>query len=229
MVQPAVVTDSTRSVQAAARGLETPREVRQFISLRTTSLPVAAFLLTEEWAAIYRRIVGDGRVGPARDELDVARFLRQRADDATGVSGQEAYLHAVAEIEALATRRQVASTARPAPPNKTWGRASFGEALAAVKTGWRVMRAGWPDGMFVVAQAGYPGGIGINANTAAASGLPEGTEVVFPPYLVRVQLLSDGRPGMARWAPTDEDVFAEDWQILPQRGSVVRSGLSVKL
>jgi hypothetical protein len=38
--------------------------------------------------------------------------------------------------------------------------------------------------MFVCLQAGYPEGITINKNTSEATGMPEGSEIRFLPYLM---------------------------------------------
>jgi Protein of unknown function (DUF2829) len=84
----------------------------------------------------------------------------------------------------------------------------FGEALAALKRGHPVSRAGWnAPGQFVVLQRGYPDGIPINRNTAEATGIPEGTVCRFRPYLMLRAAGGDFVP----WAPTVSDVLAEDW------------------
>jgi hypothetical protein len=87
----------------------------------------------------------------------------------------------------------------------------FGAALAALKSGDRVERAGWnAAGQYVALQPGYPGGIGINANTAQATGLPQGTVCRFWPYLMLCTAQHDFVP----WAPTVSDVLADDWEIV---------------
>jgi hypothetical protein len=85
----------------------------------------------------------------------------------------------------------------------------FSLALTALKTGARIARTGWNAAeQFVVLQAGYPDGIGINANTARATGIPEGTVCAFRPYL----MLRAADGSFVPWAPTVSDVLAEDWQ-----------------
>lgn len=85
---------------------------------------------------------------------------------------------------------------------------NFGDALAAVKAGQQITRAGWNGpGQFVAYQPGYPGGIGINASTASAAGLPEGTVCKFRPYL----LLAAADGSFVPWVPSISDVLAEDW------------------
>lgn len=88
------------------------------------------------------------------------------------------------------------------------GGMDFGLALAELKEGLRITRAGWnATGQYVVLQRGYPDGIPINANTAAATGIPEGTIRVFRPYL----MLHTADGSFVPWQPTGSDVLAEDW------------------
>ena len=85
---------------------------------------------------------------------------------------------------------------------------NFGDALTAVKNGQQITRAGWNGpGQYVAYQPGYPDGIGINANTAAATGLPEGTVCSFRPYL----MLRTADGSFVPWVPSISDVLAEDW------------------
>lgn len=84
----------------------------------------------------------------------------------------------------------------------------FSTALIALKLGHKVTRSIWGDPkVFVVMQDGYPDGIPINANTARATGLPEGTMCKFQPYLVLHTAQDDFTP----WAPTQSDVLTDDW------------------
>jgi len=84
----------------------------------------------------------------------------------------------------------------------------FGDALKMLKAGGKCARDGWnAAGQYVVYQPGYPDGIGINANTAKATGLPQGTVKRFRPYL----MLHTAQSGFVPWAPTVSDVLAEDW------------------
>lgn len=84
----------------------------------------------------------------------------------------------------------------------------FGEALFQLRAGHRVTRTGWnAPGQFVVLQRGYPDGIAINANTAEATGLAEGTVCRFRPYL----MLCTADASFVPWAPSVSDVLAEDW------------------
>ncbi len=84
----------------------------------------------------------------------------------------------------------------------------FSAALHRIKLGSRLTRDGWnATGQFVVLQRGYPDGIPINANTAEATGIEQGTVCVFRPYL----MLRTADGSFVPWAPTVSDVLAEDW------------------
>lgn len=88
---------------------------------------------------------------------------------------------------------------------------NFGDALAAVKSGSKISRVGWNGGgQYVVYQPGYPDGIPINANTAAATGIRQGTICQFRPYL----MLRTADGSFAPWAPSASDALAEDWEVL---------------
>lgn len=84
----------------------------------------------------------------------------------------------------------------------------FSQALLDLKAGGRVSRPVWGKGTYVVLQKGYPDGIAINANTAEATGEPEGTVMVFRPYLM--VKLADGT--FLPFIPTLDHLLAEDWQ-----------------
>jgi len=87
---------------------------------------------------------------------------------------------------------------------------NFGDALAAVKSGQPITRVGWNGkGMCVVYQRGYPDGIGINANTAAATGIPQGTVCAFRPYLMMLTAQGDFVP----WVASQTDILADDWAV----------------
>lgn len=84
----------------------------------------------------------------------------------------------------------------------------FAGALQDLKDGYKVTRASWlPAGQYVVLQPGYPDGIAINANTSAATGIPEGTVRVFQPYL----MLHTADGSFVPWQPTVTDLLATDW------------------
>lgn len=196
------------------------------------------FLSTPEWAAIRTRIVGDGRPPLGRPEslLDLARLFRWSADGAfsEGLPTPEAaaaYLHAATELEAY--DRDEARRAAPTSPAPRGGPAfvpalggarvpvpaasprtvSFAEALSAVQAGAHIARDAWPDGTYVAAQAGYPQGIGVNANTAAATWLPEGAVVAFGPYLIRCEVVGETLE-FGPWTPGQGDLFAADWRVI---------------
>lgn len=94
--------------------------------------------------------------------------------------------------------------------NGAWGRMDFGGALAALRAGHRVARDGWNGrGMFVVLQKGYPDGIAINANTAEATGVPQGTVRVFRSYLMMQTVDREFVP----WVASQTDLLATDWTV----------------
>ena len=85
----------------------------------------------------------------------------------------------------------------------------FGEALDALRDGFKLARSGWNGkGMYIVLQPGYPDGIGINANTAEATGIPQGTVCVFRPYLM--MFTADGE--FVPWVASQTDLLASDWE-----------------
>lgn len=89
----------------------------------------------------------------------------------------------------------------------------FGWALAALRQGLKVARRGWNGiGMWVVLQKGYPAGIPMNKNTAEATGIPEGTNCVFRPYLM--MKAADG--SFVPWLASQSDMLAEDWGIVEE-------------
>lgn len=89
---------------------------------------------------------------------------------------------------------------------------NFGIALASVKAGAKISRAGWNGkGMFLVFQKAYPDGIPINKNTAEATGIPEGTVCRFLPYLM--MRTADG--SFVPWLASQTAILAEDWEVLP--------------
>lgn len=88
----------------------------------------------------------------------------------------------------------------------------IGHAIRTAKSGRRITRPGWNGtDMWVAYQAGYPDGIAINANTAAATGIEEGTVCVFRPYLM--MRTADG--SFVPWTISQTDALAEDWEVVP--------------
>jgi len=90
---------------------------------------------------------------------------------------------------------------------------NFGEALNELRDGQLLTRDGWPDygkGRWIVLQAGYPDGIAINANTAAATGIAEGTVCRFQPYL----MLKTSGGDFVPWVAAQTDLLADDWRIV---------------
>lgn len=95
-------------------------------------------------------------------------------------------------------------------PNESF---DFGEALRRLKDRAalphrKLARQGWNGkGMWIVRQDAYPRGIPINANTARATGLPEGHLQVFLPYLMMRTAGGEFVP----WLASQTDLLAEDW------------------
>lgn len=87
----------------------------------------------------------------------------------------------------------------------------FSLALVEMRRGKRMTRRDWTGPAFVVHQRGYPEGIGINANTAAALGIPEGTVVKFAPYLLKYTHTRVCMP----YVPSQADLLAQDWKEAP--------------
>lgn len=84
----------------------------------------------------------------------------------------------------------------------------FTYALRRLRDGKRLAREGWNGAdMYVVLQQGYPDGIPINANTAAATGLPEGTVCAFLPYL----MFRTATGHFVPWVASQTDILACDW------------------
>ncbi len=89
---------------------------------------------------------------------------------------------------------------------------NIGQAIELMKQGGHLARAGWNGkGMYLAYQAGYPGGIPINRNTAEATGLPEGTVCRFRPYL----MMKDAQGMFVPWLASQTDLLAEDWIVVP--------------
>lgn len=86
---------------------------------------------------------------------------------------------------------------------------NFGQALERLETGNKMARAGWNGkGMYIVLQEGYPKGIPINANTARATEIPEGTVMKFRPYIMMYTADGDFVP----WVASQTDLLSDDWQ-----------------
>lgn len=96
----------------------------------------------------------------------------------------------------------------PDGPRANLNDLDFSAALKLVKECWKISREGWNGkGMYVVFQRGYPNGIAINKNTAEATGEPEGTMMVFRPYLM--MKTADGE--FVPWVASQTDLLAMDW------------------
>lgn len=90
------------------------------------------------------------------------------------------------------------------------GQLDIGWAVKQLRLGLRVARSGWNGkGMYLAFQPGYPEGIEINANTAKATGQPEGTVLRFLPYVMMRTAQGDFVP----WLCSQTDLLAEDWAL----------------
>lgn len=88
----------------------------------------------------------------------------------------------------------------------------IGDAVRYMREGHRVSRAGWNGkGMYLAYQPGYPDGIAINANTAKATGQPEGTVLKFLPYVMMCTAGGEFVP----WLCSQTDLLADDWSVAP--------------
>jgi Protein of unknown function (DUF2829) len=86
----------------------------------------------------------------------------------------------------------------------------FSDALHELKNRHKLYREGWQgQGQYVCLQKGYPDGIPINANTAAATGLPAGTMGVFLPYL----MFCTSQGNFVPWVASQTDILSRDWEI----------------
>lgn len=85
----------------------------------------------------------------------------------------------------------------------------IGTAVKEMQNGNRVRRAGWNGkNMYLAYQPGYPDGIAINANTAKATGQPEGTVLKFLPYIMMRTAGGEFVP----WLCSQTDLLAIDWE-----------------
>lgn len=87
---------------------------------------------------------------------------------------------------------------------------NFGWALALMRKGKKLFRRGWNGkGMWVVYQEAYPHGIPVNANTARATGIPEGTVRKFLPYL----MMHNAQGAFVPYFPSITDILEFDWEV----------------
>ena len=88
---------------------------------------------------------------------------------------------------------------------------NFSNALDLLKEGKKIARKNWNGkGMYLVFQKGYPDGIPINANTAGATGITEGTICRFRPYIMMFTAQRDFVP----WVASQSDLLEDDWIIV---------------
>lgn len=87
---------------------------------------------------------------------------------------------------------------------------NIGEAVAALKDGKRVARAGWNGkGMFAFLVPGST----FTVNRAPLLGIyPEGTTINYRPHID----LKGADGSVSTWAPNNGDTLAEDWLIVEE-------------
>jgi hypothetical protein len=83
------------------------------------------------------------------------------------------------------------------------------EAWPLLREGHRIRSAHWQPGMYIVLQKGYPEGIPINANTAEATGLPEGTIRIFREYIMLHSV--DG--SFVPYVASQTDMLTRVWEV----------------
>lgn len=80
----------------------------------------------------------------------------------------------------------------------------FGGALAALKEGQRVQRAGWNGkGMHVYLEDAL--------SVQIQAGVYRGSTRLYQPFLVLFTAKGDHQPG---WLPSQADLLADDWSVL---------------
>ena len=90
----------------------------------------------------------------------------------------------------------------------------FGEALALLKAGKKIKRAGWANVLWVVMMPALflppastvESGPKVNARTAKYIG--NNTPLNSQPYIAAMTSASKWQPG---WLPSQADLFADDW------------------
>jgi hypothetical protein len=89
------------------------------------------------------------------------------------------------------------------------------QAWLRLRAGDRIRNAHWAEEMWIVLQEGYPEGIPINANTARATHIPEGTVKAFRPYIMLHCV--DG--SFVPYVATQSDLLTEHWQVIHGDGT----------
>lgn len=173
--------------------------------------------------------MGDGKppTGRHRSWTDVSRLFRWTGDGYFADADlhpdvRRAYLFCAGEVDAFVRTLErsrpptaAAPTVAPAATPSSSGWVGFPDALRAAMAGAHIARSTWRGEEYVTAQAGYPDGIGVNANTAKATGMREGERAAFGPYLLRrMPQVPDELPDFEYWTPSQNDLFATDWRVL---------------
>ena len=87
---------------------------------------------------------------------------------------------------------------------------NFEYAMKALRNKARVHREEWAELSYVVLLPGYPEGIQINENNAAAHRLKVGATLHYKPYFQGCTVTGE----IIVWNATTEDLLAEDWHII---------------
>lgn len=94
---------------------------------------------------------------------------------------------------------------------------NFGEAIAALKNGKKVSRAGWNGkGMWLILVSGTPVAA-LKKGSPYANALPEVLHCEILPHIDMWTVNSDGRRAMLPgWLASQSDMLAEDWNIVDE-------------
>lgn len=95
----------------------------------------------------------------------------------------------------------------------------FSSALIKLKSGSKLSRSGWNGkGQYIVMMSGLylppynSQGDGVKVNDRTAKVIGKNTPLDSQPYLALFNAQGKWQPG---WLPSQGDIFAEDWVIVP--------------
>lgn len=93
---------------------------------------------------------------------------------------------------------------------------NFGEALQAIKDGFKVQREGWNGkGQFVIKAGGYSVELDkLRSGTHFTKEFLESQGCSSMEIVHHLDLWNAQKQYVSGWVPSQGDLFAEDWQIL---------------